>query len=364
MKILNLLSAGNTGGIEILCKNIILNSKEDNRACFIFGKGEIYDELKNRNEKIFSTKEYKKNILKIINEIVRYCNNEKIDIIIMHHEGFLCDLIYIMLKKRLKKIKFVRYIHCSYDKYYKNCEKNILLKRISKLLIQQTLNKSDLIIFVSNAVKKSFEDNFSIKENNKVIYNGITDEFFKKNLKNKTNNNNIAFVGRLSKVKGIDILIDAVEIVHRKNNNIRLTITGEGEEKENLQEKVKKLGLNNCIKFTGRKNNVIPILDQANIFIYPSIWEEGFGISVIEAMARGCIPITFNKGGLKEIITNKVNGILVNNVSSEELSKKINYLISLDNEKINKMRENAIKRAKDFKINNTINEIEDALKTL
>ena len=62
--------------------------------------------------------------------------------------------------------------------------------------------------------------------------------------------------------------------------------------------------------------------------MYPSTWEEGFGISVVEAMARGCIPITFKKGGLVEIIQDGVNGFIVNNTESVELAEKIDYAIN------------------------------------
>ena len=48
MKVLNLLASGNTGGIEVLCKNILLKSKEDNRICCLFKEGEVYNELNNR----------------------------------------------------------------------------------------------------------------------------------------------------------------------------------------------------------------------------------------------------------------------------------------------------------------------------
>ena len=308
--------------------------------------------------------ECKKNIFRIVNEIEQYCNQESIDIIILHHEGVLSDLIFIMLKNRLQRVKFVRYIHTCYNKYYKNSERNLLIRKISKIMVQQALNKSDFIIFISHAVKHSFEKNFKLKKHNRVIYNGIPKNFFE-NVKEKSNkNNNITYVGRLSKVKGVDTLIEAFNLIYRQYENIKLIITGDGEEKENLQNMIIKLKLNNNIEFTGRKDDVIPILDETDIFIYPTVWEEGFGISVIEAMARGCIPITFNTGGLKEIITNNINGILVKDINVDSLAKAIERVINLPKEEKEKMREEAKKRAKDFKIDKTINDIEMTLKSL
>lgn len=78
---------------------------------------------------------------------------------------------------------------------------------------------------------------------------------------------------------------------------------------------------------------MIEILDYNDIFVYPSTWEEGFGISVVEAMSRGCIPITFKKGGLLEIIKNEEDGFFADNVSDIELMNKINYVINYDNKK-------------------------------
>ena len=92
MKILNLLETGQAGGIEVLCKNIVLNSKQDNRICFLQKKGEIYEELKRKNAKIFSTAELKKNIFKIVRRLEEYCKSEKIEIVILHHEGIFCEI--------------------------------------------------------------------------------------------------------------------------------------------------------------------------------------------------------------------------------------------------------------------------------
>ena len=67
MKVLHLLAAGGTGGIEVLCKNIIEKADWDNRICFLFDEGEIYEELKKRN--VFSLKEENKNIKSIVNKL-------------------------------------------------------------------------------------------------------------------------------------------------------------------------------------------------------------------------------------------------------------------------------------------------------
>ena len=366
MKILNLLAAGQTGGIEVLCQNIVVKSKEDNRICCLFGEGEIFDNLKEKGIKIFSTKSLNKNIFKIVKTIEKYCKDEKIDIIIVHHGGMTCNIIYLLLKRKLKNIKFVRYLHGCFDKYSFGNNGNFIKRFLVRKIMKKALYKSDLIIYISEAVKRSFETSLKLKNtNNIVIYNGIPNEFLNIPLQKPINNEiKIAYVGRLAKLKGVDLLIDAFYNLRKKGMNVKLNIIGDGEEGKNLKERVKELQLENSIIFMGRKKDVIPILDETDIFVYPSICEEGFGISVIEAMARGSIPITFKRGGIPEIITNKKNGILVENINSQELSNAIENVINMKPNEKNAIIENAIKRAKDFSIDNTINELEESLKKL
>lgn len=367
MKVLNLLASGKTGGIEVLCKNIMLKSNGDNRICCLFEEGEIYNELKEQSKKIFSTVDMKKNLIKITNFLVEYCKIEQIDVIIIHHSGLACNIVYLMMMRRLKNVKFVRYLHECFnsDPFIKN-EKKIIKIFLERKFMGKALEKSDLILYISKAVKKSFENAFNIKnKKNIVIYNGIPNNFFETN-KNivKENSINITYIGRLEKIKGVNLLVEAFEKVLKKNKNIRLIITGDGNERDNLEKKVKELNIGSFVEFTGRKQNVIPILDISNIFIYPSICEEGFGISVIEAMSRGCIPITFNKGGLPEIINDGENGIIVNEINSESLAKAIDKVINMNDEEKNKMSYEAKKRAEDFSIDRTIKLLEETLKTL
>lgn len=363
MKVLHLLAAGGTGGIEVLCKNLILqsNSKNIENYCgFLFAEGETYNYLKSQNVKMFSVKEL--DFTKKINFILDYCKEEKIDIIVMHHGGLNCNRIYIELKKRNNKLKYIRYMHACFDKYSFGNSKNLLKNILIKLNMKKTIKCSDKIIYISNASKKSFRKRFKIESyKEKIIYNGISPEFFQK-LKEKNFNGKLTmiFVGRLAKVKGVNLLIDAFSNINNMEKIKELIIVGNGVEFKSLKKKVIDLKLEEKIKFVGRQENVIEWLDKSDIFIYPSIWEEGFGISVVEAMSRGCIPITFSKGALPEIINNNANGFLVNKVSSKCLAEKIDYICDLDN-KIN-ISKLAIKKSKEFTIENTIHELEEVYK--
>lgn len=348
----------------MLCKDIFLNAKWDNRICVLFEEGAIYQELKDKNEKIFSLKSENRNKKRIVKKIVEYCNKEKIDIITVHHEGTSCNIIYIMLQKRLKNVKFVRYLHLgSGDIYYCSDIKNKLKNIIVKKVMQKAFDISDLLIFISKSVEKSFVENFKIGNKNKtIIYNGINNSFFGEVPVKKQFN--IIYVGRLVKVKGVDILLHAIKKVCKKNVNICVTIVGDGEERQNLERMAKELDVESNVSFVGRQGNVKKWLDENSLFVYPSRWEEGFGISVVEAMARGCIPITFKKGGLLEIIENETNGYLIDTVDYEKLADKILEIFSLPTAKIDEIRKNAIETSKKFTIDNTIKRLEEEYNNL
>jgi glycosyltransferase involved in cell wall biosynthesis len=233
---------------------------------------------------------------------------------------------------------------------------------IVKFVMQKAINASDLLIFISNAVKKTFQDNFKMdNKNSVVIYNGIGSKFFKNAIEvSKNTNNDIIFIGRLEKVKGVDILIRAFDKVYSKCPSTKLTIVGDGSKKEELQKLAKTTSAKENIFFAGRQNDVIAWLDKAGIFVYPSIWEEGFGISVVEAMARGCIPITFNKGGLPEIIKNEENGYIVDEVSDEELANTILKAINLQQSQKDIMLKNALSTSSKYTIEKTITKIQQS----
>lgn len=363
MKVLNLLATGGTGGIEVLCKNILLKADFENSICCLFDEGDIYDELKLEGKNIFSLKSENKDIRKIVDRLEKYCIEEKIDIVVVHHGGMKCDLVYIMLKKRLPNLKYVRYLHACFDQYSFGNDGGFFKRILIKSIMKKAFECSDLLIFISKAAKRSFESEFDIKNQKKVvIYNGIGQEFFYKSSfpKEYHNNINVIFVGRLSYVKGIDILIHAMSEVIKSYDSVQLTIVGEGNEKYNLLKLAKELKLEENIKFVGRQEDVIKWLDNSDIFVYPSICEEGFGISVVEAMARGCIPITFSKGGLVEIIVDGKNGFLVDNVGYIELANKIMYVIKLKNKY--EIKCNAIETSKRFSFKEYIKLFEKYLK--
>ena len=351
MKVLNVLCSGSAGGIESLCRSISMSKcKYENHWMFVYQGGIIADSMKEQTKDNIIILNEKKNIIKIILNIRNYCKKKKIDIVAFHHSGLHNDILYIISRFVLPKVKFVRHQHICYS------TNNSLKDKLYDIIMNIEFKLSHLIIFVSEASKKSYEEKFNLKNNKKaIVYNGIGQEFYS-NHENKEKENILIYVGRLEKEKGVLLLLEAFKKFNKKNKKFKLIYIGDGSARKELEQLVKKYHLEDKVEFLGKKLNISKWLDISKIFVYPSICEESFGISVVEAMARGCIPVTFRKGGIPEIIENAHNGFIVEEVNSLALCNKLIEIVeNCDYETITK---NAFTTSKKFTIENTISELE------
>ena len=143
---------------------------------------------------------------------------------------------------------------------------------------------------------------------------------------------NIGVVSRLSYEKGIDKVIDSLPLILSENQNIKLTIVGDGSERKNLETKVQELKLQDYVTFEGLqpKEKLENFYNSFDLVVVPSRFE-AFGLTAIEAMSYE-VPVVASKAdGLKEVIEDKVSGILVSNESREEYAKEILTLINNKN---------------------------------
>ncbi len=124
----------------------------------------------------------------------------------------------------------------------------------------------------------------------------------------------IGVAARLAPVKGIATLIRAFDDLLRRRGSqrpgITLEIAGEGPEEQNLRESVAELGLGDSVRFLGWRDDIPQLMETWDIYAQPS-YAEGFGLSVLEAMAAGLPVVASRAGGLPELIRKKETGLLV-----------------------------------------------------
>lgn len=144
------------------------------------------------------------------------------------------------------------------------------------------------------------------------------------------------YFGRIEKVKGLEVLLDAIELIP---DNIKIFIAGEGEYKNEMLGRIEKSDvLRKRIQYIGflKGQELSNAIQQAKFVIVPSIWYETFGLTVVEAMASSKPVIGSNIGGISEIIEDGETGYLVFPNNKEQLAERIETLYN-DNSLIKEM---------------------------
>lgn len=351
MRVLNLLTSGETGGIESLCRDIGTYSKLENAFCFVTHGGVVYEQMKSMGMTTYNLEDLgrKFSIRKLLALTII---SKGYDIIVVHHGDPFLKLYFILLKI-LRNKKMITMVHSCYDNaHFQGYGR--FKRYVCDKIFSICINISDDVIYVSEAGKRTYESRYGkLKAHSHVVYNGISIEKIEQGADNTISNNppfNITYIGRLSKVKGIDILIRAVALVC-KEVSVKLSIVGDGVEKEELEDLTRQLGIENITTFYGQQLDIVPFLASADLFVYPSTCQEVFGISIVEALAFGVPCIANAVGGIPEIITDGVTGLLCKSFDEKELAEKIKIALSSNN---NEMINEGRKVANSFSILNTV----------
>lgn len=110
----------------------------------------------------------------------------------------------------------------------------------------------------------------------------------------------IGHVGRFMQQKNHLFLIEIFNEIHKKNSNTVLLMAGKGKLQQKSEERVAELGLTDCVKFLGVRNDVNNLLQAFDLFLFPSLWE-GLPVTCVEAQSAG-LPVL-----MSDIITDEVN---------------------------------------------------------
>lgn len=331
---------------------------------------------------IVSVYKYNKNEMVDINNKVKikYLSDEKIK---PNKEDIALCLknkkIFSLIKEILIAIKIIYLKNIKMIKYIKNCDSSIIIStRIehNSILSEYGSPSSLKVVTEHNYYSKKYSekvlnscsdvDYFVVSTNDqadyyKKLFTGIKTKIIKipfglenvpKNT-SKLNNYNLIAIGRLSKEKGFDDLIDLFSKLIEKNNKFKLKIIGYGDEEENLKKMIKSLNLEKSVKLCGRKNSeeIMSELLNSSMLLMTS-HTESFGIVLIEAMSCGVPCIIFDDAkGACEIIEEDYNGFKIKNRDKEQYISKILNIFN-DKEKLKQMGINAKNYSKKFDIKN------------
>lgn len=243
-------------------------------------------------------------------------------------------IIQALMWCKLRRKKFV-----SWSDGTLNSEKNI---NFIQKLVRRLIIKGASSYIASSTRTKEAQCYYGAKKNN-IFISYLTIDIEKNIYKRKGSNNyNLLYVGSLIKRKGVDLLIDALSNV---NENYKLTIVGDGPEKERLIKQATRLNIIDKIDFVGFKHedDLKKYYIKSDIFILPTR-EDCFGLVTLEAICAE-MPVIVSKyaDGATDLVKDGESGIIIDPYNKDEVARAIERMIT-----DSKLREKMQKKSKDI----------------
>lgn len=272
-----------------------------------------------------------------------------------------CDIVHIInfsqfvpvIRAFNPRIRIVLHMHCEW------------LTQLDRAIIERRLSKADLIIGCSDYITQKIRHNFPrFSGCCETVHNGVdSDRFVPRNDHNKAEKSDakrLLFVGRVSPEKGVHVLLNAFQRVVQRYPQAHLEIVGPKKQlpfeylvalsnddkvaelasfyggsspynyAHHLQDMLGSLNIARQVTFAG----VVPNLQllhyyrNADIFIFPSVWEEPFGMPPLEAMSVEVPVVATRSGGIVETVENGKTGLLVERNDVHALAEAILRLLS------------------------------------
>jgi glycosyltransferase involved in cell wall biosynthesis len=181
-------------------------------------------------------------------------------------------------------------------------------------MFSYVLTKSDFIT-VTGSYTKDFLISIGIDENKIFVLPHVIDNRFES--KDVDKEYDLIYVGRLAKVKHVDILLKAVQLAKNEYPDINAVIVGDGECRSALENISNNLGLSENIYFAGYQTNVWDWYNKAKISVLTSE-REGFPYSVVESLSCGLPVISSDCGDVNDLIKTGYNGFVVKRYADYE----------------------------------------------
>ena len=227
-----------------------------------------------------------------------------------------------------------------------------------KTAVTFSINKSDIVTCVSKSLKEDTLDQFDIKKNIEVIPNFIDINKYILQQDLCLHENPIQskefIISHVSNFRAVKNIANVIKVFYniQKQFEAKLLMIGEGPDKTLAENLCNDLGISHLVEFLGNTNQVEKNLCHSDLFLLPSS-AESFGLAALEAMASKVAVVTSNAGGLPEININGETGYVENFDDVDKMSKKAISILS-NRKKLEKFKNNAFLKAKEYDIKNIV----------
>ena len=225
-----------------------------------------------------------------------------------------------------------------------------------------SINESDAITAVSQNLKEETYRSFEITKDIEVIENFVDNSRYNKKpidafrkVIAPNDEKILIHASNFRKIKRVDDVIEIFANVHRQLPS-KLLLVGDGPERRFMEDLVRKLQVQDDVRFLGKQEQIEEILLVSDLFILPSEYES-FGLAAMEAMAAKVPVISSDAGGLPEININGKTGYTAPVGDVQTMSECAIKLLS-DDKLLQQFRKNAKAQALKFDLNNIVPQYE------
>lgn len=285
-------------------------------------------------------------------EFKKALKDSDLDIVYFHSPMILAKHAIKYAKE--KNIPIISHMHSQYKRdFYRATHSKLLTKFLLNKIIK-TYNQSDLAIAVNEFTQDLFVKEYGLKAKSTVVYN-TTDMTPVDNIEKVKDEINkqysltpdqkvFLYVGRINKLKNIDLTVDALNILKNRYSNFKFLVVGSGKELKYFESKTKKLNLENNICFLGRvaeKEQLKKLYARADLFLFPSFYDTD-GVVKMEAAAQKTPTVFVEGSGAASSIIDNETGFIAKN-SPEAFADKI-YEAITNKDLYSKVSENVLKK--------------------
>jgi len=211
-----------------------------------------------------------------------------------------------------------------------------------------------------------------------VVYNSIQDKFFdiycdkemlRKQFEIPIGSFVVVYVGRIAAYKGVDVVLDAlIPLILEKNAYLLyvgaddMNVPGTREIINDLHSKIDQYKIADRVKFLGYRNDIPELMCLSDVLLHPTNME-GFGLSLVEALAVGLPVITSDAEAIPEIL-DKTESIILPNISPEKIRCALGQIISMPCSQRESIKKKGINRASHFRNDERVVSMINLFKTL
>lgn len=292
-KVLHVVGGMDVGGTETMLMNLYREVHNVIQFDFIsyYKKDAYYDnEIKELGGKIIKIDSPSKvGQLKAIINLYKIIKQGKYEVV-HAHTLFNCGIAMLAAKLAGAKIR-ISHSHTNLDM------SNNIIKKLYFSLMRGLIKlfSTDFVACSESAGKYLFGENIIKNSNYKVLHNYINYNKFlqcgdyksiREELVIKEDDIVVGHIGRFVDAKNHKFLIDIINDMVKENNKVKAILVGNGPLRKEIEDKVESLGIRKNIYFLGLRNDIDVILNNCDLFIFPSIYE-GLGLVILEAQACG-----------------------------------------------------------------------------